>query len=92
LWHDVWHETQAPLAPPELTDLRTLGSFRERLQAAFSDIRVAGPRDRRSPRRRRISPASPQHLNGRARKILIRETACHAALGNTLSELKASRA
>ena len=43
LWHDVWHETQAPLAPSELTDLRTLGSFRERLQAALPNIRVAGP-------------------------------------------------
>jgi GNAT superfamily N-acetyltransferase len=43
LWHDVWHETQAPLAPPELTALRTLESFRERLQAALANIRVVGP-------------------------------------------------
>ncbi|WP_119302870.1 GNAT family N-acetyltransferase [Dongia deserti] len=44
LWHDVWHETHAPLQPPELIRLRTLESFRERLQAVLPDIRVAGAR------------------------------------------------
>jgi GNAT superfamily N-acetyltransferase len=44
LWHDSWHETHAPLLRPELTRLRTLESFHERLQAALPDIRVAGPR------------------------------------------------
>lgn len=43
LWHDVWHETHAPLQPAELVRLRTLESFRDRLQAALPDIRVAGP-------------------------------------------------
>ena len=43
LWYDGWHRMHAPLVPPELTRLRTLESFRERLQAALSDIRVAGP-------------------------------------------------
>src|SRR5262245_7415884 len=43
LWYDIWHETHAPLHPPELTRLRTLDSFRERLQAALLSIRVAGP-------------------------------------------------
>jgi ribosomal protein S18 acetylase RimI-like enzyme len=43
LWCEVWHETHAPLSPPELTRLRTLESFRERLQAALPNIRVAGP-------------------------------------------------
>jgi ribosomal protein S18 acetylase RimI-like enzyme len=43
LWHGVWHETHAPLSPPELTRLRTLESFRERLKAALPNIRVAGP-------------------------------------------------
>jgi len=43
LWYDVWHETHAQLQPPELTRLRTLESFRERLQAAIPNIRVAGP-------------------------------------------------
>jgi ribosomal protein S18 acetylase RimI-like enzyme len=43
LWYDVWHETHAPLSPPELTRLRTLDSFRERLKAALPNIRVAGP-------------------------------------------------
>jgi GNAT superfamily N-acetyltransferase len=43
LWYDGWHQLHAPLMPPELIRLRTLDSFRERLQAAISDIRVAGP-------------------------------------------------
>jgi ribosomal protein S18 acetylase RimI-like enzyme len=45
LWHDAWHETHAPLLPPELTRLRTFESFRERLQAALPSTRVAGPLD-----------------------------------------------
>jgi GNAT superfamily N-acetyltransferase len=43
LWYDVWHETHAPLAPPELTRLRTLDNFHEQLQAALLNIYVAGP-------------------------------------------------
>jgi GNAT superfamily N-acetyltransferase len=43
LWHDVWHGSHAPLAPPELVRLRTLESFRERLRAALPDIHVVGP-------------------------------------------------
>jgi len=43
LWHDVWHETHVPLQPLALIRLRTLESFRERLQAALPDIRAAGP-------------------------------------------------
>lgn len=43
LWCDCWHEAHAPLVPPKLTRLRTLESFRERLQAALPNIRVTGP-------------------------------------------------
>ena len=43
LWHDGWHEALAPLAPPELTRLRTLESFRERLEAALTNTWVVGP-------------------------------------------------
>ncbi len=43
LWHDVWHQSHAPLSPPELTRLRSFESFRERLQAALPDIQVVGP-------------------------------------------------
>jgi ribosomal protein S18 acetylase RimI-like enzyme len=43
LWHEVWHDSHTPLMPAELTRLRTLSSFRERLQAALPDIYVAGP-------------------------------------------------
>jgi GNAT superfamily N-acetyltransferase len=42
LWHEVWHESHSPLMPAELTRLRTLLSFRERLQAALPHIYVAG--------------------------------------------------
>jgi GNAT superfamily N-acetyltransferase len=43
IWHDGWHEAHAQIVPAALTRLRTLGSFRERLQAALSEIRVVGP-------------------------------------------------
>ena len=46
LWHDAWHESHGTLVPPELTRVRTVGNFRERLQALIPDIRVAGPRGR----------------------------------------------
>jgi ribosomal protein S18 acetylase RimI-like enzyme len=42
IWHQGWHEAHASLVPAELTLVRTLPNFRERLQAALSDLRVAG--------------------------------------------------
>jgi GNAT superfamily N-acetyltransferase len=43
LWYDGWHRTHGPLMLPELTRLRTIESFRERLQAALPKVRVVGP-------------------------------------------------
>lgn len=43
LWHETWHESHAALMPPELTRLRTLESFRDRLHEALPNIRVVGP-------------------------------------------------
>ena len=43
VWSDAWHEAHAQIVPAELTRLRTLESFRERLEAALANIRVAGP-------------------------------------------------
>jgi GNAT superfamily N-acetyltransferase len=43
LWYDSWHRAHAPLVPPELIRLRTIESFRERLQAALPNVRVVGP-------------------------------------------------
>jgi GNAT superfamily N-acetyltransferase len=43
VWHDGWHDAHAQLLPAELTRLRTLESFRSRLQAALPDVRVVGP-------------------------------------------------
>ena len=42
LWFDGWREAHAHLVPPELTRVRTLESFRDRLRAALPDIRVVG--------------------------------------------------
>ena len=42
LWYDGWHESHARIVPPGLTQLRTLESFRDRLQAALPNIRVVG--------------------------------------------------
>lgn len=44
IWYQGWHEAHALLMPPELTRLRTLESFRERIRAALPEVRVAGPR------------------------------------------------
>ena len=42
LWHEGWHESHAPIVPAELTRLRTLESFRQRLHEALLNIRVVG--------------------------------------------------
>jgi ribosomal protein S18 acetylase RimI-like enzyme len=43
IWYQGWHESHAPIVPVELTRLRTLESFRERLEAALPNVRVVGP-------------------------------------------------
>ncbi len=43
IWYDGWHDAHAQIVPAELTRLRTLESFRDRLQAALPDVRVVGP-------------------------------------------------
>ncbi len=43
VWYEGWHGSHAQIVPAELTRLRTLESFRQRLQAALPDIRVVGP-------------------------------------------------
>jgi ribosomal protein S18 acetylase RimI-like enzyme len=43
LWYDGWHEAHAQIVPAALTRLRTLESFRARIQAALPKIRVVGP-------------------------------------------------
>jgi ribosomal protein S18 acetylase RimI-like enzyme len=43
VWHDAWRDAHAALVPPELTRLRTVHNFRERLAAAIADVRVVGP-------------------------------------------------
>ena len=44
LWYEGWQDAHAQTVPAELRRLRTLDSFRERLQAALPDTRVVGPR------------------------------------------------
>jgi ribosomal protein S18 acetylase RimI-like enzyme len=43
LWYEGWQDAHARILPPELTRIRTLESFRERLASALGDVRVAGP-------------------------------------------------
>ena len=43
VWYDAWHEAHSQIVPPELTALRTLESFRGRLQAALPNVRAVGP-------------------------------------------------
>ena len=43
VWYDGWHDAHARIVPAELTRLRTLESFADRLRTAPRDIRVAGP-------------------------------------------------
>jgi ribosomal protein S18 acetylase RimI-like enzyme len=42
VWYEGWHESHARIVPAELTRLRTLESFRQRLQAILPDVRVVG--------------------------------------------------
>lgn len=41
LWFDGWQDAHARILPAELARLRTLDSFRDRLQSALADVRVA---------------------------------------------------
>lgn len=43
IWHEGWHDAHARLMPKELTEIRTLENFRERLPAMLPDTSVAGP-------------------------------------------------
>ena len=43
VWFDGWQDAHARILPIELTRIRTLESFRDRLEAALPDVRVAGP-------------------------------------------------
>ena len=44
LWFDGWQDAHATIVPAELSRLRTLESFRERIAAAMPRIRVVGPK------------------------------------------------
>src|SRR5688572_28615504 len=43
IWYQGWQDAHAEILPAELKRLRTLESFRERLEAALESVRVAGP-------------------------------------------------
>ena len=42
IWFNGWHEAHAQLMPLELTRVRTLASFRDRIQEALPTVRVVG--------------------------------------------------
>ena len=43
VWYDAWQDGHAAVVPAELAQRRTWGRFRERLQNALEEVRVAGP-------------------------------------------------
>ena len=43
VWYDGWQDAHARIVPAELTRLRTLESFRERLRQRLPNIRAVGP-------------------------------------------------
>jgi len=43
LWYDGWQDAHARIVPVELSRLRTLESFTQRLHVAITRVRVAGP-------------------------------------------------
>jgi ribosomal protein S18 acetylase RimI-like enzyme len=43
IWFDGWHDAHAPIVPEDLTRIRTLDSFRDRIRADLSTVRVVGP-------------------------------------------------
>ena len=43
VWYDGWHDAHVQIVPAQLTAVRTLESFRERLDSALPNIRVIGP-------------------------------------------------
>ena len=43
IWYRGWQDAHADILPAELKRLRTLKSFKERLDAALDTVRVAGP-------------------------------------------------
>ena len=43
IWHQGWHEAHAAILPPQLTRIRTLDRFRDRIRAALPAVRVIGP-------------------------------------------------
>ena len=43
IWHEGWHDAHARLMPSELTEIRTLENFRERLPGMLPDTSAAGP-------------------------------------------------
>jgi len=42
VWFDAWNDAHAHLVPVELVRLRTLESFRKRMQRELPNVRVAG--------------------------------------------------
>ena len=44
IWYDAWQDAHAQILPAALTRIRTLESFRDRLEAALANTRVVGGR------------------------------------------------
>jgi GNAT superfamily N-acetyltransferase len=42
IWHDGWHDAHAQIVPAEMTRLRTMDNFRDRVAGALAAMWVAG--------------------------------------------------
>src|SRR5262249_33916900 len=43
LWHQAWHDAHVQIVPTELTRLRPVEHFRQRIEAALANVRIVGP-------------------------------------------------
>lgn len=43
LWYEAWQDSHSQIVPAELTRVRTLESFRQRLRTDLPNVRVVGP-------------------------------------------------
>jgi ribosomal protein S18 acetylase RimI-like enzyme len=43
IWYDGWQDAHARILPAELARIRTLESFKDRLESSLTEVRVAGP-------------------------------------------------
>jgi GNAT superfamily N-acetyltransferase len=88
LWCDGWQDAHARILPAELAQYRTQESFKQRLRAALTSVRVAGATGRpvgfsmiRDDELYQLYVSSGHRGSGVAALLLADAEACLAALG-----------